>query len=66
MEERLLYKESLTEIFGRYACRLFLTSPASLFKLLFLRTYGKNRRSIQTTHSGTAGPPVARQSQQSV
>lgn len=51
MLERLLFRESLTETFGRYAHRLLLASPAALFNLLFSRTSSPARNSVQTTQS---------------
>lgn len=66
MEAQLFYRESLTETFGRYARRLFVTSPAILFKLLFLRTYGKSRKSTLTKQSSAAGGRVVHQPQQSI
>lgn len=81
MDARLFYRESLTETFGRYARRLFFASPAILFKLLFLRTYGRsqrstnqrstsqrstNQRSALTTQSAPGTAAVAHQPQQSI
>jgi ISXO2-like transposase domain len=49
---RLLYKESLTETFGRFALRLFLTSPARLCKTFFSRTSSTARKSIRNDAIG--------------
>lgn len=66
MDARLFYRESLTETFGRYARRLFFASPAILFKLLLLGTYGRSQRSTLTTQSAPGATAVAHQPQQSI
>ncbi len=71
MDARLFYRESLTETFGRYARRLFFASPAILFKLLLLGTYGRSQRSTSqrstlTTQSAPGATAVAHQPQQSI
>ena len=70
MDARLFYRESLTETFGRYARRLFFASPAILFKLLLLGTYGRSQRSTVTstltTQSAPGATAVAHQPQQSI